>query len=385
MRRREVLLVTILIVFGVLYHLSEEEGIRFFGACSSDGRFLIDSDQAQDFPQPPHHFAGISALDIRNPAGEVVVERIEGDQLVVNSTIRVSHRDKKRAEKIYARLRVKNESISGNLKVRVLSEGRFPYKRVRIFFRIGIPGNVNLDITNRYGNVHITGAGEKISANIKYGDVVVERVVSNLHLRHGYGKIQLVQVEGDLKLETAYSKLKVESAHSLVAQSKHTKMKLQGIGGGVQIKNSHNSIEMEDCGGDIEINTHHCRIGLKKILAKKLIIQNRHEDLTISQLEAESVDVALSNGDLRLHFYRVGERINLGTQYSKIILEYPVSLSPLFNINVTYGKIKNTTAVEMDLWSGKYSELSTTEEGEPEIIIANKYGDVILKNSDKLP
>ena len=72
MKRREIFLVVVLILFGLTYTFFKSEEFTFFDACSSDYRSLLDKNHAHDFVEEGMEFENIKKVILHNPAGNII-------------------------------------------------------------------------------------------------------------------------------------------------------------------------------------------------------------------------------------------------------------------------------------------------------------------------
>ncbi len=385
MKRKEIFLVVVLILFGLLYHVYESGEKEFFEACSIDSRSLLDQDNPQDFLAKEYRFEKIKTLEIHNVAGEINVNKSSDEFVVINSVKRIFHKKRQKAADIQEEIEIRLKAIDDVLTVNVDSVGKFPYTRARIIFNVSVPQEVGLKLINRYGDIVIKDTGREIYVDEKYGDLNANDIISNLNILHGYGRVILDSIEGKVEIETRYSKVKILDARSVRIKGRHSRIQLLGIKDDIVVLNSHNSIDLRDIKGNISLNGRHCKIKLLNIDSGYLLIKNSYNDVKVENLWAEEVDVSIANGDLNFSFFDIKKRINIRNKYSNITMVYSDSIKPLFNINLTYGKIINNTSLVLNILSGKYKQIYTSEEGSPKITITNRYGDIVLKNSDIEP
>lgn len=417
MKKREVFIVILLITFGILYNLYEKGEVEFFffDECSINPKRLSDKKHSLPFPVDEYRYTDAKSIEIENPAGEIIVKKAEDNTASVRPVIRVYHKDKKHAEGIRGKIKILAEEDNGKIEFKVKPSGKFPYKRVRVEFELQVPENVELKLYNSYGKIDVSGTGKNLSLDNRYGDIKVKDVAAkvNIHTRHGRVMLSNISDEIDLycqngtvsikdaaalKLNTShsdvsitgienetdivhapYSNIEVVDSSKVRIEGRQTKIRLKNIRNGVHIENSHNSIYMKDISGDINITARNCRIDLDNILSDNLTIKTSQRNVDISDLSAKQLDIAVNNGDLDLKFIRVEEKIIIKNKYSDILLDYPDSVNPLFNINLAYGKIINRTPVEYNIMTDEHRLSVSGTDGTPEIIIDSSYGDIILR------
>lgn len=460
MKKREIFIVIVLIAFGILYNFykSGDIEISFYEGCSVDSRSLLDKRSLTRFVQEEIRCSHdqIKKIEIENPAGSITVEKnstveskadseseIENENKIENTIrivpeIHVYHRDAAKAQEIYKRIKIESRTydlVEGEepgptagtgsnptykkLHITVSPEESFPYRRVRVHFKLTIPESAELDLWNRYGNMEINGCGKNISLNGKYGDIRVRHIDSNLKIRHRHGNAAVEDIKDAVDLSSRYSKIKIkdvsqlklncshsrvfiagvkketdidhaaysvitmEDSQKITIDGRHTKIKMENIEEGASVKNSHETIYMRNVKGNVQVKARHCKVVVKQAVSDKVVVKNSYGSVWCDEISAKNVTIMLNNGKLDIAFDRIEERINIRNRYSRIRLEYPQALQPLFSIHVRHGSIVNQTPLEMAILkerSGADVNASTME-GKPEISIDTTYGDVFLKTA----
>lgn len=384
MKRKEIFLIVTLIVFGLLYHLYKSGEEEIFLSCSSGSRNLLDKEYPHEFASIKSVYEGIRILHIENPAGSIIIGRSTSSRLEVKWVKHIYHRNESRVSGIREKIEIQPSQINGRLKLDVVSAGRFPYKRARIVFDVLVPEGVELQLNNRYGNAEITNTDGNVDIENKYGDILARDIRAEMRVRHGYGQVFLQGIKGPLAMVSKYSTVKVSDAQALEIEARYSRIKLFGIKQGIHLTNSHDSIELSDVKGDVDLNARHCRIKLLNIDSGYLIVRNSYNNVNIENLWAREADFILSHGNLNVKFFEVENRISIRNKHSDIVLEYSQTLKPSFDINLTYGNIINDASLQLKGIKGKYKQRFSNQEGKPEIIITNKYGNVELI-SDSTP
>jgi hypothetical protein len=425
MKKRDLILVIIVLMFGIGYNAVKEGELTFFaGGCNIiDNRKLIDKEHMNPFPQANLDYAAgeFDKIEVINAAGSIRVVKANDNRITVQREIRVYHRDKSRAERYLDDVDMKvyeGTNRNGLLKIVIEPENRFPYRRVRVMFVINVPESVELDLWNRYGDVSIDGTGKDIAVNNYHGDIAIQEVASSLKVRHRHGKVVLRDISGlttlnsrhsrvsvtdvdQLKLSCAYARVSIEgvkgkteidySRHTslrlenisggLVADARHTRFNVKNIKNGVTISNSHDTVSLEDIQGDVTIDANDCRIGLEKVVADEIKLKNKYDHIRLNQINARQLYVQLSHGNLELDFIKIEELLNIKNRHSNIHLAYPKDTHPGFNIELTHGKIQNETDDRYDITIKRPKLHAVNTGNSPRISIDNLYGNVYLKNN----
>ncbi len=386
MKRNEILIVVVLIIFGIMYHFYKSGDIDLITKngfhISISSTKLLDKDHTNDFIVKDINLYGIKHIEIINKAGEITVKRSKDNTIIIKPIICVYHKNKSIANKIYNKIKIKSENNTKNIKIEVDSHGKFPYKRVRVKFTILIPETVELNIFNRYGNINMKDAGKNIYINEKYGDILVSDINSNLKITHKYGIIKLKNISGNVELKSKHSKLSINKSLSLQIESEFTNLNLENIKDDIKIKNSHSLINMKKITGNIIIQSRHCKIKLNDIDSEYLYIKNSYDDVYIKNISGNNINLHICHADLNINFNEIKEQMNINSEYSDTTIKYPKSTNPSLNICTKYGKIKNYSKTKFTIIKQKHNQSLSTQNGNPEIIINNYYGHVYLKNND---
>jgi hypothetical protein len=385
MRRKEIFLIVILILFGLLYHLYKTGEEDVFISCSNGSRNLLDKEHLHEFAGIKSVYDNIRVLEIENPAGNIQIGRSNGSQVEVKWIKQIYHRNENRVAGIREEIDVRPSQINGRLKFEAISKGAFPYRRARIVFNVLIPEGVELQLMNRYGDIDIEKTEKNVTIDNKYGNIMAKDIGAEMRIRHGYGQVVLERIKGSLIVVSKYSTVKISDTQALEIEGRHTRMQLFGIKRGIRLTNTHDSIELSDVKGDVDLNARHCRIKLLNIDSRYLIVKNSYNNVNIENLWAREADFVVSHGNLNIEFFEVEDQVNIRGKHSDILLNYTQNLNPSFNINLTYGKIINTTSLKLEGVKGKYKQEFAGQAGKPEIIINNKYGNVKLMNSENVP
>ena len=386
MKRKEIFIVIALIVFGIAYHFYKSGEIDlitkngFFISLNSTK--LLDKNHQNNFIEKEINLHGIKKIKIINIAGEIIVERSKDNTTIIKPIICIYHKNKSTAKEIYNKIKIRSEKSKENIKIEVDSNEKFPYKRVRVKFKLLIPETVELNLFNRYGNINIKNAGKNININEKHGNIFASDINSNMDITHKYGKIKLKKISGNINVKSKHSKLNITNSLSIKIESEFTKVNLENIKDDIEISNSHSPINMKKIKGNITINSRHCKIKLDNIISEYLNIKNSYDDVYIKNISGNNLYLYISHADLNINFNEIKEQININSNYSDITIEYPKSTNPSLNICTKYGKIKNYTKTKFTIIKQTYNQLLSYQGENPEIIINDSYGDIYLKNND---
>jgi hypothetical protein len=378
MKRKEIFLVVVLILFGLTYHFFKSGDFYFFDACSGDSRSLLDKGHSHEFLMKALEFDHVNKLSIHNPAGNITFQKSGDNRVVVKMVKKVFHRKTGKAAEIEKNIQVGVNISGGDIDLNVHVSGKFPYQRARIFFQVAIPDEVELNLFNRYGDIEIVDCGSNIQIDEKYGDIVAKDISSDLNILHGYGGVTLDNINGNASIDSRYSTVRIYNAQAIKLQGKYMRTQIVGLKNGLWLKNSHEGVDISDVKGNINLDSKHCRIRLLNIDSDIITIRNSYDDVTVENLWAGKAEISNSHGNLNIKYFEIKEKMNIQNRYSNIKLEFSETISPLFNISLRYGKVVNKTQIPLSIINKKFEQIYSSKPGIPRIDIVNSYGDIFL-------
>jgi hypothetical protein len=424
MKKRDILIAIIVIVFGITYNAVRSGDIRFYSGCSVDSRELLDRKYPVTFPQKELQYdvGNVKKLIINNPAGDIEVARSTDGSFRVKTVITVYQKNKKQAGLIAQSVRVTSRIEAGNIAmIGIEHDKRDFYRRVRVQFKCLIPENLQLNITNRFGNVDVNDAGRDVTIDQRYGSLFLKNIDSPISVTSHDGRVRLYEITGHVQLHSNQSRVKIRNVHSIDArclhanifindvkeetvfsslgysrieiesagrvniEGKQTRVKLKGIKNGVEIKNSHAPIYLENINGNVNIDAKDCRLGISHAASDLIIIKDSYSYVDLENVSGRNVEVEMNNGELRMLFNNIEETLKIDTRETDVTLNYPESVKPAFHINLTNGNIINRTSVQLPVEEEREKHYLTTEDGKPVITIDSRYGDVLLKHTAAVP
>ena len=424
MKKRDILIVIIVIAFGVTYNAIRTGDIRFYSGCSVDSRELLDRKYPVTFPQKELQYdtATVKKLLIENPAGDIEVARSTDGSFRVKPVITVYHRNKKQAGLFAQSVRITSRIEAGNIAmIGIEHDKRDFFRRVRVQFKCFIPENLGLDITNRFGNVDVNDAGRDVTVNQRYGNLFLKNIDSPLSINSHDGRVRLYDITGHVQLHSNHSRVKIRNVHSIDAkclqanifindvkeetvfssvgysrieiesagrvniEGKQTRVKLNSIKNGMEIKNSHAPIYLENVSGNININAKDCRLGISNVISDSITIKDSYSYVDLENVSSKNVEIEINNGELRMLFNDIAETLRIDTRETDVTLNYPESVKPSFHMVLTNGNIINRTPIQLPVEEEREKHYLTTKDGKPVITIDSRYGDVILKQTSAVP
>ena len=418
MKKREILLIIVLIVFGVIYRAVEKGKMQFVNDFSfySEERHLRGSKFAE-FPEKEKLFAAVGKITIENPAGEVTVTRSSDGQVHLVSSIRVYYNDQRKVDEIRRKAVIRSVLDQGELKITGQATADFPYQNLRIFLRVLAPEGTALAISNQEGDTIVRDTGRDVSIEQENGNLVLENIPSGLKLRmkncnadvksiannveiyssrsnlilenagsvHFLGKhcdCSIKNVKNIVSLEHSYGKLVLDDIGKLEISAHFSSIVAKNIKDGAVITNKYENIYLENIKGDIRVASRLSRMDLRNITGRNVVIENSFADTRIADFSGENLDMLIRNGNLDLQVKNVTNRINIESQHAELDLAFGALSDPTINIKTRQGHIYAESPLQLEKYEENTESFLNRSGTKPEILINNVYGDIHLKSTN---
>ena len=418
MKKKEIVLIAALVVFGLIYQAVEKGKLRFANEFSfyTNERKLKGS-QFIEFTETDKLFQDVNKIIVENPAGEVTISKSVDNQVHVLSVLRIYYSNKSDLDELRKNNPIKSEFHNGELKIYGPEESVFPFHRIRILFRLLVPENIALVISNAEGDTIIKNTGKEIRVDQENGNLFLDNIPSSLQLRlknchakingiaenaeiitsrsdislenvaslrfkGNHGDCSVKKVKNDVIIEQSYGKLVLDDIGHAEITARHCNIIAKNIKNGAAITNKYENIFLENILGDIRVASRLSKTELRHISSQNVVIDNSYADVLISGFSGGNLDVLLKNGNLDLQVENVTNRINIESQHAKLNLSFGVLADPTFNIRTRYGRIHTQSSLAMENFEEGAERFVNRVGQNPEILINNEYGDILIKTQN---
>ncbi len=415
MKKKEIVIVVLLIIFGFVYNAVRKGTIKFiddFSEFLNEG--LLVSGQYKAFPQKEMVFPAPHKITMDNPAGEIVIDKSADDQVHLMAFFRVYYLDQADVEKISRNALIHAENENGELNISADYVSAFPYKRLRTYFHVAIPEGVILSVRNqlgntvvrqcgtdlflkqkngnlilkdipssvrieiRRGNLDIKNIAGSVDIEASQGDILLENVAA-LHLQGRHGNYRLKKIKSSVSIEHAYGDVLLDGAGQAEIFGRHSKLVVRNIGNGLNLSNAFQTVFIENIKGHVYLTSRSSKMDVRHVQAKSMVIENSFADIAITDCAGETLNVLLKNGNLDFMGEKIADRINIESRQANLNLVLGKLTDPTFNIKTIHGRIYNHSSIALDIFQEKDENFANRSGQKPEIIINNKYGDIHIK------
>jgi hypothetical protein len=241
-----------------------------------------------------------STLSITNKFGDVVTETWAENKIVIDVKVTVEQSSSEKAQKMLQLITVNFAETGNDFSAETVFDEDFSSMKwgnnhFSIDYNIKMPANVNLNITNKYGNADIDDMTSCLAVDVKYGNLYAdnltrgnEKPLSEFSVAYGkaeikelsWGKIEArycgqfnIEKATALAIDSKYSKMNIDEVSSVVCESKYDNYNLGSVGNFVAV------------GGYTNFNI--------KTVTKKIDVQTKYGNLIVDRIPAnfKSVDV----------------------------------------------------------------------------------------------
>lgn len=415
MKKKEIFIVALLIVFGFVYNAVDKGKIKFAEDFSRywDERRLV-SEQYEELAQAEKVFPAPGKITLTNPAGEIRIDRSDDGQVHLLSFFRIYYKDREEIKKTSRQAAIHAEVVNDELAISGNYSSAFPYKHLRFRFELLVPAGVVLAVHNSEGNVSIRNAGREIflrqtnghvvladipsSAEMEVrggnldirnvaGNVVINAQRSDIHLENAralnvsgkHGNFSLQGIKTTVFIEHAYGAVTLDGAEQAEISGRHSKIEVRNVKNGVRLGNAFQSIVLERIDGDVHLSNRSGRMDIRHVNARNMVIENSFADMAITDFTGENLNIIFKNGNLTLTGSRILDRLNIETKQANIDLTLGEMHDPSVNIKTVHGRITNQSPLDLEIFRERKESFGNRSGQKPEIIINNSYGDIHLK------
>ena len=273
--------------------------------------------------------SGLTKLEVNNKYGEVIVDTWQKDSIRVEITLTTYGKNESAAEKLMDRVDIDSRQVDDFVSVESTfdrSKGFFNdlwnsvgdysktilnKSKMKIDYRIYMPINTSLDLTNKFGDVFLPDLMGKVTLDLGNGALKADRLTGQVAIYISFGEARIKSVD-EAKVTLKSAELELKSA---------------------------NQLELRSSSSEININD-----------LRSLRIDSRTDKINIAELSTLQ-----GNGSFtKIRLDHIGHSIDVDMNYGFLdVFEVPADFS---NINV----VGNSTDVSLTFEQGSHATLDVT-------------------------
>jgi hypothetical protein len=248
-------------------------------------------------------------LLLDNKFGQIHCNTWDKNLVAVEIRITVGASNPEKAERLLNLVTIASEGTPAAVQIRTVLDKDFSdNKKLNIDYTVNMPSSINLNLTNKFGDVFLNELSGKGNFSISYGNLEINKLMNSDNVVNiNFGKGDIHYITGAM-VSVKYSDLQVEYAGSLFVSSKFSN--LEG--------NKVVSLSLNYEGGKVDLenvsvvsgNTKFTDLSFSNIL-KKIDLDIQYGNCDVSRIAEDFTLVSFRN-----KYANVSVDIPSGTSYS---------------------------------------------------------------------
>ena len=274
---------------------------------------------------------GVELLKINNRYGDVEIVSSGNNKINIVVDVQLSHPNESKAEKLLSMINVEFSQSDNTVEARTVidrqfsMENRGPLRGFSIDYRVEMPEDMNLDLSNRYGDLKAGILAGHVDLRIKYGSLFIKGLTrGNIEplnrITAEYLRVCDIAEAGWLELNMRYvSKFNLMNAQALLIDSRYSTNNTIDKVSSVVIDSKYDRFEIHDLNNVVAESAYTSyNIGN---LSKKLDIETRYGSIDVKNAEAgfEMIRTDAGYCSVKISFEQSASyRIKADTRYCSV-------------------------------------------------------------------
>jgi hypothetical protein len=328
----------------------------------------------QDFP------AGAS-LNVSSIRGAVNIAPSDGNQIRVAVRKRVSAENQEDADKWNAGTKPQI-TVSGNtVSLNANNQGAGDHW-VAIDMDIAIPRKASVVISNRRGDVNVTGRDGDVEISNQHGDISASDIKGKVSLSVEHSSARVSQITGDVSIEGRLNDVSVEdvSGGARLTGEFMESVRLGRIGKTVTFKSSRTDLELSKLDGDLDLDSDDLRANN---VTGPLRLITRSKDI---RLDGVAGDVRLedSNGSVEVRMSKMGS-MQVDNRRGDVAIYVPDQAAFQVDARARGGEVESDfTDLKIENARDQATASGTVGAGGPRLVINNEHGTIEIRKGSSM-
>lgn len=300
-------------------------------------------------------------LHLENKYGNVIINGWEKKTIQIDIEIQVTKKKKEDAQELLKRINPVINSVEDFLNIASVIEesdnsilSRFFNKanpfdfdkgNIQIDYTIYIPSNAEINITNKFGDIIISGWNGKLKAKVQHGDMWVNKSLNNANIEMKFGKLKTKSITyGNIRSKNG--EINIEESKDLKISSSGTIIKIENVEK-FEIHSSKDQITIEKV-GDIQGELMFSNVHIDTVY-EDINLSMEVADVWISKIQKTNPNVVIDQESSELSINIAGLAIDFNASLEQGLLRIPKSFTNIKtdvidkrrrirNISAKYGK-----------------------------------------------
>jgi hypothetical protein len=266
-----------------------------------------------------------SLVQLANKYGDMHIENWAENSVSIKVKITVNTSNKSKAESTFDKISIDFKEDGNMVSANTSITESINNTNFSVDYDVKMPKNINVDLSNKYGNLFVDQIDGQANISVKYGNFTInklgrenEKPTNFISVGYSSGFCNINDC-GWLKLESAYSKVNIENATALIIGSKYSSLKIRKC----------KSIVTESK------YDHPFKVGI----VKNFVCTGAYSNFEINKLYS-MLETDLKYSDLDIdEVDKDFESVKIVLRYGKVNMQIPTSPGYDLNAEAAYGSI----------------------------------------------
>jgi len=308
-----------------------------------------------------------TTLQMINKYGDMKIINWDNDEIDITVTITVKASSESKAENTFKKIDITFSDEGSMVSAITGLNSSIRNTSFKIDYFVKIPAYINVDLSNKYGDLFLNEVNGHANIAVKYGNFTInklgrgnEKPINFIYVAYSDAYCDIDEANW-LKMEVAYAKVSIESAKALMIASKYSSVKVKKV----------KSIVAESK------YDHPFKVGA----VRNFICTGGYSNFEISKLY-NKLELVVKYGNLDLESVDPKfELIKIDQRYGKSNIHLPKNVSYQLNAEAAYGSVKYPKEHKLNriidgTESRVWGTVGADKDTKAKVNISSKYGNV---------
>lgn len=266
----------------------------------------------------------ITALDISNKFGTIKIHDSGGDSVTVDARVTIKDVNESKGRQLLDQININIRRNGGLLEAETVIADNFRGRgNFTIDYRINIPKDRDLTVTNKFGNVVLPDLEAKGHFTVAYGNITAGNLKSPkgsaIWLELSYGKADIGSLNRSKGL-VKYSKVFIGETGNMELETKYSGLDVKKIND-LQLESKYDGISIGEI-SDISANSKYTNYNIER-LNRNINLDTEYGSVRIDEVNPNfsSIDITNSYGGITIGLSGISYQIDAECDYCDV--EYP--------------------------------------------------------------
>lgn len=278
-------------------------------------------------------------LHLDNKYGNIIINGWQENTIQIVVEIEVSKKKKEDALDLLARINPKINSTNDFINITSLIEEKsnsmfsrlfekanpfdFDKANIQINYDIYLPQNAEINITNKFGDIIMSGWNGKLKMNQQHGDIWINKSLENANIEMKFGKLKTKSITyGNIQFKNG--EIDIEESKELKINSSGTTISIENVAS-LEIHSSKDKINIQQL-GNIKGELMFSNMNLNSV-SDDINLTMEVADFWVSKLKKSNTNVIITQESSELNINISGTSIDFNASLEQGVLRIPKSFT----------------------------------------------------------